>query len=109
LLVANKGPYDAACFHEKQAIEKLLKSLLAFAGYTIPRTHNLEELQRLVLNWQEIPELAELELFEATDYAVFARYDLAFWPNRKTTRETLKLAERVREIALDVLPQKCHP
>ena len=109
LLVANHGPYDAACFHGQQAIEKLLKAMLAFTGQPIPRTHNLEDLQKLVLDWQEITALADLELFETTGYAVLARYDLEFWPKQETAIEVLQLAEKVRTIALAILPAQCHP
>ena len=72
LLLAN-GPYDIACFHAQQAIEKLLKALLAFYDQSAPRTHDLEELQRLLLAIQDNPDLAALDLFEVSDYAVMAR------------------------------------
>ncbi len=41
------GPYDTACFHAQQAVEKLLKGLLAFQDQAFPHTHNLEELLAL--------------------------------------------------------------
>ena len=54
-LATGGGPYDMACFHSQQAAEKYLKALLAFADQPIPRTHNLEDLDRLceqaVSNW----------------------------------------------------------
>ena len=37
-------PYDTACFHCQQAIEKYLKALLTFAGVPALRTHDLERL-----------------------------------------------------------------
>lgn len=109
LLIDSSGPYDTACFHSQQAIEKLLKALLAFHNQPIPHTHDLEELQRLVLELQSLPDLAELELFEATGYAVLARYDLSFWPDRETAVAALALSEKVREITLTSLPEECHP
>ena len=78
------GPYDIVCFHAQQAIEKLLKALLAFYDQPPPRTHDLEELQRLVLAVHQSKELADLDLFEVSDYAVMARYDLQFWPDEET-------------------------
>lgn len=42
----SEGPYDTACFHAQQAVEKYLKGVLAWRGLEIPRTHVLEELQR---------------------------------------------------------------
>ena len=40
--VESDGPYDTACFHAQQAVEKYLKGFLALRGFEIPRTHDLE-------------------------------------------------------------------
>lgn len=102
LLLAG-GPYDIVCFHAQQAIEKLLKALLAFYNQPPPRTHDLEELQRLLLVIHNNPSLAALELFEASDYAVMARYDLQFWPDEETAAEALALAVEVKRVVLAAL------
>ena len=34
--VASEGPYDTACFHAQQAVEKYLKGFLASRGVEIP-------------------------------------------------------------------------
>lgn len=85
-LLLTGGPYDSVCFHAQQAIEKLLKALLTFYDQPPPRTHDLEELQRLALTVHKNAELAALDLFEASDYAVMARYDLQFWPDEETAQ-----------------------
>ena len=36
--------YHLACFHEQQAVEKLLKAYLIYLGQTPPKTHTLAEL-----------------------------------------------------------------
>jgi HEPN domain-containing protein len=97
------GPYDVVCFHAQQAIEKLLKTLLAFYEQPPPRTHDLEELQRLLLTVNDNPDLAALDLFEASDYAVMARYDLQFWPDEETAAEALALAVEVKRLVLEAL------
>ncbi len=102
-LLSKNGPYDIVCFHAQQAIEKLLKALLAFYDQPLPRTHDLEELQRLVLAARASKELAGLDLFEASDYAVMARYDLQFWPDAETATGALSLAADVRRITLAML------
>lgn len=43
--IASDGPYDTACFHAQQAVERYLKGYLAWRDQPIPRTHDLEELQ----------------------------------------------------------------
>ncbi len=41
--------YDAVCFHAEQTVEKLLKALLIRLDVTPPRTHDLAELDRLLV------------------------------------------------------------
>jgi hypothetical protein len=109
LVVDGAGPYDTACFHAQQASEKALKALLAFNGLPVPRTHDLEELQRLCLGIVSLPALAGLDLTEATDYGVLVRYDLGFWPDQAEAADALLLAEQVNRIVLSALPAECRP
>jgi HEPN domain-containing protein len=97
-VLEGSGPYDTACFHAQQAIEKTLKALLALHGQSIPRTHDLDELQRACILVRPIPELAALDLSEATDYAVQLRYDIEFWPEKETAAQALSLARQVINI-----------
>jgi HEPN domain-containing protein len=97
------GPHDAVCFHAQQAIEKFLKALLTFYDQPSLRTHDLEELQRIALKVHDNPELANLDLFEASNYAVMALYDLQFWPNQETATEALTLAIEVKRLIVTVL------
>ena len=39
--------YNMVCFHSQQAVEKLLKSLIAAYGREIPRIHNLIRLHKI--------------------------------------------------------------
>ncbi len=107
--VASEGPYDTACFHAQQAVEKYLKGYLAWREQAIPKTHDLEELQRLCLSLESIPELASLDLTELTGYAVELRYDAEFWPAHGTASDAVRLAERVRELILARVPDKARP
>ncbi|MCA9866673.1 MAG: hypothetical protein KC410_09330 [Anaerolineales bacterium] len=45
-----------------------------------------------------------MDLVEATDFAVMARYDLKFWPDEETAAEVLALAEKVKRIVWATLP-----
>ena len=105
-ILDTSGPYDTACFHAQQAIEKYLKSILLFYDAPIPRSHDLEELQRLCLEIRPIPELAALDLTQVSDYAVGARYDIEFWPERASLHEALILVEKVQDIVLAIVVQK---
>ncbi|MFN8454063.1 MAG: HEPN domain-containing protein [Anaerolineae bacterium] len=109
LILDSPGPYDTACFHAQQAIEKLLKAVLAFHELPIPKSHDLEELQRSVCAIQPLPELADLDLAEMTDYAVAVRYDFEFWPDQEMAGQAVTLAQKIQRIILGALPPECHP
>ncbi|MCK4306272.1 MAG: HEPN domain-containing protein [Candidatus Eisenbacteria sp.] len=102
--IASDGPYDTACFHCQQAVEKGLKGLLAFLDQSIPHTHDLEELQRLCLNVAPDLPLADFDLVTLSGYAVEMRYDFDFWPDRQTAQEAIDLAHAAREVAAGSLP-----
>jgi HEPN domain-containing protein len=102
-MLDSEGPYDTACFHSQQAIEKALKALLAFHEQPIPRSHDLDELQRLCLTVYPDPKLAAFDLAEATDYAVSLKYDIEFWPEKSTAERAVILATGVLEIIRGVM------
>ena len=107
--IASPGPYDTACFHAQQAIEKILKAFLAFHRNPIPRTHDLEELARMCQRIEPLSELPLQELADASNYAVQIRYDLEAWPNLDEARQALELAERVRALIGRHLPSGAIP
>jgi len=108
-ILAGDGPYDTACFHTQQAMEKTFKGLLAYLGEPIPRTHDLEELAVLCRQLQSLPELPLEALADATDYAVLVRYDIEIWPSQEEAREALLLAEQVSALIQSRLPLEVHP
>jgi HEPN domain-containing protein len=107
-MAESDGPYDTACFHAQQAVEKYLKGLLAFRGQPFPPTHNLEELQHLGEALSPWP-LAGLDLAELSSYAVEVRYDFEFWPDRRTAQDAFRLAVKVRDCVLATIPEEAHP
>ena len=107
--VQSAGPYDTACFHCQQAVEKYLKAVLAFAGQPIPRTHDLEEVYNQCLAVAPALSLDGTELSLLTPYAVQLRYDADFWPDQGTARQALDVANRVRAAVLTVLPRSAWP
>ena len=102
------GPYDTACFHAQQAVEKYLKSVLALAGSPIPRTHDLEDIYNHCLAVEPALILDRMELSVLTPYAVQSRYDMGFWPDQATAQQALVSVERVRTKVLLILPSS-HP
>ncbi len=46
-VLLSEGVYNIACFHAQQAVEKLLKAIIAAYELPIPRTHNLIRLHKI--------------------------------------------------------------
>ena len=105
-ILAGPGPYDTACFHAQQAIEKCLKAVLGWCGEPIPRTHNLEDLAEQACGVVSGLGLDVEELSKITPFAVELRYDAEFWPDRETAVEAIAAAERVRARVLATLPDE---
>lgn len=106
LVVASKGPYDTACYHAQQVAEKYLKGFLAFKGMTIPRIHDLLELNQLCADTAESWQVSVDSLAELMPYAVESRYDLEFFPDQTTASEAIKLAQQIRDAVLVALPSQ---
>ncbi|MFC1834108.1 HEPN domain-containing protein [Thermodesulfobacteriota bacterium] len=64
-----------ACFHAQQAVEKALKAVLCLRDLEYPRTHDLEELSRRLVNDGLTPPVEDAALRRLTPYAVRFRYD----------------------------------
>ncbi len=109
LLAAGPGPWDTACYHAQQAVEKYLKALLAFRGELIARTHDLDELALLCGCEGAMQDLATLDLATLADYAVQLRYDPEAWQTSAEAVAALQIAERVRAAVLAELPFETPP
>ena len=89
-------PYDTVCFHCQQACEKYLKSLLTLCGIHAPRTHDLEEIFRL-LPPAVRPEVEVAELSSLNPYAVDVRYaDDWREPQRADAIRAMEIAGNLR-------------
>jgi HEPN domain-containing protein len=106
LLLRENGPTDTICFHCQQSVEKALKSILALRGEQIPKTHDLEEIQEIILKAEQIDSLAKFDLEELTDYGVDVRYDFEFEPSGNDSKDALKLATQVFDVASQIIHGK---
>jgi HEPN domain len=81
-------------FHAQQAVEKLIKALLAQLNVPYELTHNLGRLQTILATINESLPATPVPLDELTDYAVVYRYDLLFQltpPDKADLLETVRL------------------
>ena len=94
--------HDEICFFCQQSAEKYLKALLAERNETIPKTHNLVAILRLIT-----PHHPEFRTFRRgldflTRFAVDTRYpgdDAGF----RQAAAALRWAERIREVCRSLL------
>ncbi len=99
-------PFDTACFHCQQAVEKYLKALLTLPGIPAPRTHDLEQLLALLPpdNQLSIPTST---LVAMNPYAVDVRYaDDWREPVSEDAKRALEIAETVRAEVRRLLPKE---
>jgi hypothetical protein len=71
-------PESILGFHAQQAVEKLIKALLAALAVPFELTHSLGRLQTALEAAGETLPSTPLHLDELSDFAVIYRYDLLF-------------------------------
>lgn len=108
-LLAGTGPFDTACFHCQQAVEKYIKGYLGWRGQVFPFTHDLKRLAELCETIEPALKLARSEVVALTDYAVNLRYDNDFWPKKEEAADALAVAEQVRAEILPLVPEGARP
>lgn len=106
LTLRKNCPYDTACFHAQQCVEKYLKAALCFYEVDFPRTHDLTELAARLPEGKFL-KLEFKDLKELNPYAVETRYPGDWEPQtRQETKRAIQIAKHVRQILRDHLPKK---
>jgi HEPN domain-containing protein len=85
----NEPAHDATCFHCQQGAEKYLKAIVEETGDTVPRTHDLVTLLRLLLPRYKAIARLRRGLHYLTRFAVDIRY-----PGDNATKRQASAAER---------------
>ncbi len=87
--------HNAVCFHCQQAAEKFLKALMEEQGLSIPKTHDLDDLRKLLLPHHPLLQPFRRGLVFLTRFAVETRYpgDRA---NKREAESSLRWAGKVR-------------
>ena len=96
-------PTWTVCFHAQQCVEKYLKAVLVLQCIAFPKTHEIEELMRLIPSSMR-PSLSDEEQERMTHYAVVTRYP--GWPEIELAeaRHAVTIAQRVRREVRKQLP-----
>jgi hypothetical protein len=97
-------------FHAQQAVEKLIKALLAELNVPFEKTHDLSRLKKLLDAAGESLPVTPMQLGDLNDFSVFYRYDLLFQfavPERGDVLATVRIIREhivARIAALSVTP-----
>jgi len=105
-LQLEKLPLSIFGFHAQQAVEKLLKALLAQRGVRYKRTHDLQVLTEDLAAAGESLPFTPFSLADLSDYAVDFRYHDPLAPpslDRETVLATIRIVrefvcQRIAEI-----------
>ncbi|MDY7009233.1 MAG: HEPN domain-containing protein [Planctomycetota bacterium] len=98
-------PANSICFHCQPAAEKYLKALLQHNRTRFGRTHDLEELLRLISDQTPGLMLMSDDLKLLSDYSVRYRYP-GIDATPRQARNAVTAVKRVRQAVLGVLPGK---
>src|SRR5438034_9673706 len=101
-------PTDTVCFHAQQCVEKYVKALLTLNGSDFPKTHDLEQLIRLLAS-RKRPRLGVADQRRLTGYATGARYPGWGEISLAEARRAVALARRVRRDLRSHLPKAVFP
>lgn len=94
--------HDGVCFHCQQCSEKYLKGLLEELGLAVPRTHNLDELRRLLLPHHPVLRSLGRGAVFLTNFAVAARYP-GENASLRQAKAAIRWATRIRTTARRLL------
>ena len=100
LLTLYPIPLEIICYHCQQSAEKFLKAYLIFQRIAPKRTHDLEELFKECIKFDESFLSIEEECSNLTDFAVNTRYPYELELTLEDTKNAIKDAEKIKEYIL---------
>jgi len=97
-----KRLFRMVCYHAQQAVEKVLKSLLAESEVEIPRIHNLLDLNNFAKGLSYATNLADEEaIFLNTVYRWRYPPDLGLLPSGEPTELDAQRALSIARVVVD--------
>jgi len=93
---------DVICFHCQQSIEKYLKAFLIKNKIEFKKSHNLDYILQLCINFDE--DFKKFDLNELQNFAVEIRYPDEFYiPTFDETEKSVETAKKIKMFILSKL------
>ena len=101
--------HDAICFHAQQCVEKYLKAWLQDTNIPFPRTHDLQELLRLITPTVPSWSVWQADFSILSEHAVDPRYPGKFpGPTAEDTAHAMHICDEVRGAVREALKLPLH-
>lgn len=98
-------PIEIICYHCQQSAEKYLKGYLVLHGVNPPKTHDLNQLQKLCSNISHsFADIAD-QCSDLTVYGVQTRYPTQLLLEERDINEALISAKVIRDFIIKLVPE----
>ena len=105
LLKMRPVPVEIICYHCQQSAEKYLKGYLVLHEMNPPKTHDLNQLQKLCANISDsFSDIADY-CSDLTAYGVQPRYPMQLILEERDMQEAIISAKAIRDFILNIAPQ----
>lgn len=98
-------PIEIICYHCHQSAEKYLKGYLVFHEINPPKTHDLNQLQKLCSNLSESFAVIADQCSDLTAYGVQPRYPMQLILEERDMNEALISAKAIRDFIIKLVPE----
>jgi HEPN domain-containing protein len=104
------GALDTASFLCHQCAEKSLKAFLAFLHHEISKTHDLDRLLKICIEFEPLFQQLKTECSDLNFYALKARYpDDQFSIDQAEVTVALEKAAKVLTLTKKIIAERQHP
>jgi len=98
--------YAIMCFHCQQAVEKYLKWFLVLNNISPPKTHDLEELEKLCEKIEPQFSKIYIQCSTLSGYAVQSRYPNELNVEKQDMDKAIEYAKEIREFVRSLYPDQ---
>ena len=95
MILSESDMLDLSLFHAQQAVEKSLKGLIAYYGFSVPKTHNIDRLLTFLEDLGcDTSSIRSYNPERLTKFSIVGRYPAYYYVSSED-RELIGIAENV--------------